>query len=98
MVDTLSKLHRLTHLELSVNRADVVEPVNAVDLLLQTTATLLALRRLTISSANAQSNHGAHCGNPAMNHRAAVYKAVTEVVQSFHGTRPSRALVYVGGS
>jgi len=97
MVDTLSKLHRLTHLELSVNRADVAEPVNAVDLLLRTTATLPALRRLTISSANAQSNRGARCGNPAMNHRAAVNKAVTEVVQSFRGTRASRALVYVGG-
>ncbi|KAF7343918.1 hypothetical protein MVEN_01680500 [Mycena venus] len=63
-VDALLKLQMLTHLEMSINKADIADPVNAVECLLRTIPALPALTSLNICAANAESNRGARCGEP----------------------------------
>ncbi|KAJ7606957.1 hypothetical protein DFH06DRAFT_1486676 [Mycena polygramma] len=96
-VDAILQLQRLTHLEVSINKADIVEGTdNAVVLLLRTAASLPALECLGIRAAGSQRNRGAKCGNPAMAHRSAVERAVITAIQGFRGDSASRAVLSVG--
>ncbi|KAJ6493459.1 hypothetical protein C8R45DRAFT_1073337 [Mycena sanguinolenta] len=95
IVDAILKLQTLTHLKMSINWADIADPVNAVECLLRTVPALPALANLKICAANAEGNRGARCGNPRMRHREAVLRSVAAAVQRFRGHCSSRAVVEV---
>ncbi|KAJ7911360.1 hypothetical protein B0H13DRAFT_2010003 [Mycena leptocephala] len=94
-VDALLKLHRLTHLTMSINRADIAVPVNAVEHLLRTAIALPALRSLTIRPANPERNLGAHCGN-STDHSRSVKQGIATGVRSLRCNCPSPVTVHVG--
>ncbi|KAJ6517257.1 hypothetical protein C8R47DRAFT_1312802 [Mycena vitilis] len=97
IVDSILQLQRLTHLAVSINKADIVEGTdNVVVLLLRTVAALPSLEGLVIRAAGSPRNRGAKCGNPAMAHRSAVARAVITTIQGFRGDTASRAVLSVG--
>ncbi|KAF7373928.1 hypothetical protein MSAN_00605200 [Mycena sanguinolenta] len=98
--NAISRLHRSEVLGFSVDFDDVsprVEPENnAVMRLLSIAARLPALAHLSIVGSGAEHNRGARCGNPKMNHRARMNRAINLAVSSFRTDIPSRATVYAG--
>ncbi|KAJ6450408.1 hypothetical protein C8R45DRAFT_1043624 [Mycena sanguinolenta] len=95
VVDAILKLQMLTHLEMSINEADIADPVNAVACLLRMLPALPALANLNICAADAERNRGARCGNPWMAHREAVLRSIAAEVQRFRSHCGSGAVVEV---
>jgi hypothetical protein len=65
-------------------------------LLLETAATLPALRSLAINSAETESNRGAWCGNGRIHHTGAVAAAIEKAVKTFRSNVPCSAIVRAG--
>ncbi|KAJ7748110.1 hypothetical protein B0H16DRAFT_1554051 [Mycena metata] len=71
-----------------------IDPV--VTLLLQTIASLPALRSLAVVSAETERNHGAWCGNGRIHHKGAVDVAIANAVKTFRSNVPCSAIVRAG--
>ncbi|KAJ7155736.1 hypothetical protein C8R46DRAFT_1041092 [Mycena filopes] len=86
-VDILSRLRNLTHLEITLNAADVINVApegNAVTRLLRlTTHCLRRLQTLALLPANSERNRGARCGRPWAGYSNFVKKNIRGAVESF---------------
>ncbi|KAJ7719831.1 hypothetical protein B0H16DRAFT_1605740 [Mycena metata] len=71
-----------------------IDPV--VTLLLQTIASLPALRSLAVVSAETERNRGAWCGNGRIHHKGAVDVAIANAVKTFRSNVPCSAIVRAG--
>ncbi|KAJ7627437.1 hypothetical protein FB45DRAFT_921358 [Roridomyces roridus] len=76
-----------------IEQADVDPPVN---LLLETAASLPALRNLTISAADTNSNRGVRCGNGIIHHTSAVTPAILHTLKEFRSKVENPVAVRVG--
>ncbi|KAJ7617928.1 hypothetical protein FB45DRAFT_932976 [Roridomyces roridus] len=76
-----------------IEQADVDSPVN---LLLETATRLPALRNLTISAADTNSNRGVRCGNGIIHHTSAVTPAILHTLKEFRSKEENPVAVRVG--
>ncbi|KAJ7690956.1 hypothetical protein B0H17DRAFT_1201314 [Mycena rosella] len=97
IVDSLSALHQLTYLMISINTADIAPPMDAMNLLLRTAVDLPGIRYLRIYTARFPGGRGFHsgCGTGAASYANQAREAILLAVYNFRSISPSSAVVCV---
>ncbi|KAJ7769532.1 hypothetical protein B0H16DRAFT_1518143 [Mycena metata] len=109
-VASLLSLHRLQRLRVSVNAADVFDPINRtqrkrniktidnnVHLLLRSVHHLPSLECVSITYGAAQGNRNARCGNPRQTHAKLMEEGIQISVEAFKTEVPSALQVWAPG-